>query len=64
WGSVGRAHWSFNQPTRAHMTSHFTYNEYPLVVEKISVLDEKGVRTLDDWEWIHGNAEHSWGILH
>ncbi len=46
------------------MTSHFTYNEYPLVVEKISVLDEKGVRTLDDWEWIHGNAEHSWGILH
>ncbi|MDP7311935.1 MAG: hypothetical protein QF831_00700 [Candidatus Thalassarchaeaceae archaeon] len=62
--AVGRAHWSFNQPTRAHMTSHFTYNEYPLMVEKISILDEKGVRTLDDWKWIHGNAEHSWGILH
>ena len=62
--AVGRAHWSFNQPTRAHMTSHFTYNEYPLKVEQITVLDEKGVRTLDDWDWVHGNAEHSWGILH
>jgi len=28
------------------------------------VLDEKGVRTLGDWEWLHGNAEHSWGVLH
>ncbi len=62
--AVGRARWTFDQPTRAHMTSHFTYNEYPLKVEEITVLDEKGVRTLDDWEWVHGNAEHSWGVLH
>ncbi len=62
--AASRAHWRFNQPTRAHMTSHFTYNEYPLQIEEISILDEKGVRKLDDWKWVHGNAEHSWGVLH
>lgn len=62
--ATSRAHWSFDQPTRAHLRSHFTYNEYPLRVEKVTVLDERGVRTLSDWEWVHGNAEHSWGILH
>ena len=62
--AVARAHWTFDQPTRACMTSHFTYNEYPLEIDSITVLDERGVRTLEDWEWIHGNAEHSWGLLH
>jgi len=40
-----------------------TYNEYPLEIEKIAILDEKGLRTIDDYEWIRGNAEHAWGIL-
>ena len=26
--------------------------------------DEEGTRTLSDYDWIHGNAEHSWGFLH
>ena len=43
--------------------SHLTYNEYPLEVEKIAILDEEGLRSMDDYEWIRGNAEHSWGIL-
>ena len=59
-----RAHWRFDQPTRAGFVSHLTYNEYPLEVESLTILDEKGVRTLDDFEWVHGNAEHAWGLLH
>ena len=59
-----RAHWKFDQPTRAGLVSHLTYNEYPLEVESLTILDEKGVRTLDDFEWVHGNAEHAWGFLH
>ena len=62
--AVARANWTFDQPTRGGLVSHLTYNEYPLQVEAVSILDEKGVRTLDDFEWVHGNAEHSWGFLH
>ncbi|MDP6906893.1 MAG: hypothetical protein QF440_05695 [Candidatus Thalassarchaeaceae archaeon] len=62
--AVSRAHWTFDQPTRAGLVSHLTYNEYPLNVEEITILDEKGIRTHDDFEWIHGNAEHAWGLLH
>ena len=39
-------------------------NEYPLELLRISILDEKGLRTKNDYSWIHGNAEHSWGLLH
>ena len=60
---VERAHWDFHQPTRGGVWSHLTYNEYPLEVEKIAILDEEGLRSMDDYEWIRGNAEHSWGIL-
>ncbi len=62
--AVSRAHWTFDQPTRAGLTSHLTYNEYPLEVESVTILDERGVRTLEDYEWVHGNAEHAWGLLH
>jgi hypothetical protein len=46
------------------MVSHLTYNEYPLEVERIAILDEQGLRTLKDYEWLVGNAEHAWGLLH
>ena len=46
------------------LESHFTYNEYPLTVDKIAIIDEVEVRTSSDYKWIRGNAEHSWGILH
>ena len=62
--AANRAHWTFDQPTRGGLVSHLTYNEYPLEVESLTILDEKGVRTLDDFEWVHGNAEHAWGLLH
>ncbi|MDP6661963.1 MAG: hypothetical protein QF545_03390 [Candidatus Thalassarchaeaceae archaeon] len=62
--AVSRARWTFDQPTRGGMVSHLTYNEYPLEVERIAILDEGGLRTIEDYEWIHGNAEHAWGILH
>jgi hypothetical protein len=62
--AVSRAKWVFDQPTRAGMVSHLTYNEYPLEVEKIAILDENGLRSIKDYSWIHGNAEHSWGFLH
>ncbi|MBT4408096.1 MAG: hypothetical protein HOC79_09530 [Euryarchaeota archaeon] len=62
--AVSRAHWTFDQPTRGRMTSHLTYNEYPLKVTKMRIKDEIGVRTLKDYEWITGNGEHAWGILH
>jgi len=62
--STSRAHWTFDQPTRMGLESHFTYNEYPLTVDKIAIIDEVEVRTATDYEWIRGNAEHSWGILH
>ena len=61
--ATSRARWVFDQPTRAGFVSHLTYNEYPLEVEKIAILDEEGLRSMDDYEWIRGNAEHSWGIL-
>ncbi|MDP6856181.1 MAG: hypothetical protein QGH13_01450 [Candidatus Thalassarchaeaceae archaeon] len=62
--ATSRAHWTFDQPTRMGLKSHFTYNEYPLTVEKLVIIDEIEVRTPSDYEWIRGNAEHSWGILH
>lgn len=62
--AANRARWTFDQPTRGGMVSHLTYNEYPLEVEHIEIQDEGGRRTLEDYGWIHGNAEHSWGFLH
>lgn len=62
--AIERAHWHFDQPTRGGMWSHLTYNEYPLSVQKIEISDEFGKRTLEDFRWIRGNAEHAWGILH
>jgi hypothetical protein len=62
--AASRARWTFDQPTRGGMVSHLTYNEYPLEVTRIAILDEKGLRTIEDYEWIYGNAEHSWGFLH
>ena len=62
--AVSRAKWTFDQPTRAGMVSHLTYNEYPLQLLKIVIKDENGTRTKSDYAWIHGDAEHSWGFLH
>ena len=62
--AMARAHFRFDQPTRAGLVSHLTYNEYPLKVEKIIIEDENGTRTLSNWDWIMGNGEHSWGLLH
>jgi hypothetical protein len=62
--AVSRARWTFDQPTRGGLVSHLTYNEYPFEVIKISIHDEIGQRSLEDYGWIHGNAEHSWGFLH
>ena len=58
------AHWTFEQPTRGGLTSHFTYNEYPLETKYLKIEDETGIRTHKDYSWIRGNAEHSWGLLH
>jgi hypothetical protein len=62
--AVDRAHWTFEQPTRGGLTSHFTYNEYPLETKFLRIEDESGIRTKEDYSWIRGNAEHSWGLLH
>jgi hypothetical protein len=62
--AVSRARWTFDQPTRGGMVSHLTYNEYPFEVVSISIHDDLGERTESDYEWMHGNAEHSWGFLH
>ena len=62
--AVDRAHWAFEQPTVGGIVSNFTYNEYPLKVVDLSITTNGDTRTLDDFEWIRGNAEHSWGILH
>lgn len=62
--AIDRAHWAFEQPTIGGLVSNFTYNEYPLRVVSLSINDDNGLRTLSDYEWIRGNAEHSWGILH
>ena len=62
--AASRAKWTFDQPTRAGMVSHLTYNEYPLELLRISISDEQGLRTKNDYSWIHGNAEPSWGLLH
>lgn len=62
--AVSRARWTFDQPTRGGLVSHLTYNEYPFEVSSILITDKEGTRSLDDYQWIHGNAEHSWGFLH
>ena len=62
--AVSRAHWTFDQPTRGGIWSHLTYNEYPLKVNKLAIKDETGARKRNNWGTIHGNAEHSWGLLH
>ena len=62
--AVDRAHWAFEQPTIGGLVSNFTYNEYPLLVRKLVITDKTGVRTEKNYDWIRGNAEHSWGILH
>ena len=62
--AIDRAHWAFEQPTIGGLVSNFTYNEYPLRVVSLSIADEQGNRTLGDYDWVRGNAEHSWGILH
>ena len=62
--AIERAHWTFNQPTRGGLTSHLTYNEYPLQLDKLRIIDEHGIRKETDYEWARGNAEHSWGLLH
>ena len=62
--AVSRARWTFDQPTRGGLVSHLTYNEYPFEVHSLSIKDKEGTRSLDDYQWAHGNAEHSWGFLH
>lgn len=62
--AVERAHWDFHQPTSGGVWSHLTYNEYPLIVKTLRIEDEFGVRVKSDYEWLRGNAEHSWGFLH
>ena len=62
--AVDRANWRFDQPTRGGLTSHLTYNEYPLNVKRIRITDEFGTRSRSDFDWIRGNAEHAWGLLH
>ena len=62
--AVARAYWDFHQPTRGGIWSHLTYNEYPLEVESLTIEDEHGIRQESMYDWIRGNAEHSWGLLH
>jgi len=62
--ATSRARWTFDQPTRAGLHSHLTYNEYPLMVEELTILDEFEIRKAQDYGWIRGNAEHAWGLLH
>ncbi len=62
--AIDRAHWAFEQPTIGGIVSSFTYNEYPLYVKYLKIIDGNGIRTHEDFDWIRGNAEHSWGILH
>ncbi len=62
--ATSRARWTFDQPTRAGLHSHLTYNEYPLTVEALTILDEVEIRKASDYDWIRGNAEHAWGLLH
>ena len=62
--AVDRAHWHFDQPTRGGLWSHLTYNEYPLELRRLEIVDEHGKRTRKDYGWAKGNAEHAWGILH
>jgi hypothetical protein len=62
--AVERAHWHFDQPTRGGLWSHLTYNEYPLELKRLEIVDEFGVRTRKDYGWVRGNAEHAWGMLH
>ena len=58
-----RAHFTFDQPSRGGLITHLTYNEYPLHITKIKIRNENGERGLENYDWIRGNAEHSWGLL-
>ena len=40
--AIDRAHWAFEQPTLGGVVSSFTYNEYPLAVNKLVITDELG----------------------
>jgi len=62
--AVERAHWHFDQPTRGGVWSHLTYNEYPLELTRLEIVDEFGTRKRSDYGWVRGNAEHAWGMLH
>ncbi len=61
--AVCRANFTFDQPSRGGLITHLTYNEYPLHVTKLIIRNENGERELNDYDWIRGNAEHSWGLL-
>jgi len=61
--ACSRAAWVFDQQTIAGLTSHLTYNEYPLAIEHIIIEDETGRRKLDASDVIGANAEHAWGWL-
>ena len=61
--ALSRAAWVFNQQTVADLTSHLTYNEYPLSIEHIIIEDEVGLRKLGASDVIGANAEHAWGWL-
>ncbi len=61
--AVDRAHWHFDQPTIGGVWSHLTYNEYPLRLVRLSIVDEFGERSHGDYRWARGNAEHAWGML-
>ncbi|MGB0313229.1 MAG: hypothetical protein ACPGDD_05000, partial [Poseidonia sp.] len=62
--AIARAYWDFHQPTRGGIWSHLTYNEYPLSLTRLEIVDEFGVRKRADYGWARGNAEHAWGLLH
>ena len=61
--ACSRAAWVFDQQTVAGLSSHLTYNEYPLSIEQIIIEDETGKRKLDASNVVGANAEHAWGWL-
>ena len=50
--AIDRAHWAFEQPTIGGLVSNFTYNEYPLKVVELSIVDSNNIRQLSDYDWI------------
>ena len=47
--AIDRAHWAFEQPTIGGLVSNFTYNEYPLKVVELSIVDSNNIRQLSDY---------------